>query len=129
MIQYIKLVDGDELVGDVTEDKDSFIVFNPLQTFLKELENGRFIFDMTQYLIYTAGDNITIPKRSVLYSGNVSNEILEFYYNALEYVQKNMAPAVKQAILATSASVRSSLDNDHKPSDPVFSMNPKNTLH
>jgi hypothetical protein len=122
MIKHIKLIGGDEIIGDVqSEDNTSdLIVFNPLQVFFEETERNKFMIYMTEYLLYTTGNNVTIPLRSIVHSGTVTEEVLDYYFVSLEYVRTTINPAIKDTLVKSSIFLTGKMEsNGHTESKGI----------
>lgn len=117
MLKYIKLVDGDEIVGDISDensDENNILIYNPLQLLMRENDIGKYEILFSKYLLYTPGNNFVLPMKSVMFITNVSSEIYEYYYVALEFVQKNIEPMVRASIMSTTNTMRSLNDGSHE---------------
>jgi hypothetical protein len=83
MIQVIKLVSGEELVGDVTTDAEGVqvVIKQPcyLQMIPARSESSQSMMALVPYAMYLEDHSVTIESKNILWSGKPVTELYNQY--------------------------------------------------
>ena len=86
MIQIVKLINGEEIIGDVEGDFSEFYnIFEPFNiTYVDEEKYGVGV-KLDYILAFSQNNCVTIKNNSVLYSYIPSKNMTEYYKKLVEY--------------------------------------------
>lgn len=100
MIQIVKLINGEEIIGDVEGDFSEFYnIFEPFNiTYVDEEKYGVGV-KLDYILAFSQNNCVTIKNNSVIYSYMPSSSLQDYYEKLIEYKnEQNPEELVKQTI-------------------------------
>ena len=100
MIKIVKLINGEEIIGDVEGDFSEFYnIFEPFNiTYVDEEKYGVGV-KLDYILAFSQNNCVTIKNNSVIYSYMPSSSLQDYYEKLIEYKnEQNPEELVKQTI-------------------------------
>jgi hypothetical protein len=93
----IKLVSGEELVSECTEEtSEAFLLLNPYAFMYASDQSGATGIKLIDFSYYADIKEFTIDKKHVIYyTYSVNNKLIEYYKNTLEANNKSFADTIK----------------------------------
>ncbi len=100
MIKIVKLINGEEIIGDVEGDFSQFYnIFEPFNIKYVDEEKYGVGVKLDYILAFSQNNCVTIRNNSVIYSYMPSNNLQSYYEKLVEYKnEQNPDELVKQTI-------------------------------
>ena len=104
MIRIVKLINGEEIIGDVEEDTSEFFnIHDPMLIETTQSQQGYRGTGLSNMLSLSTDDFITIDRKNVLTSFTVKDIIKEYYARVRQTLKSDstyLESSIKQAIKA-----------------------------
>lgn len=97
-IRYIRLVTGDELVGDVISNGDGYYqITDPMVLDdMQDSSTGKIGIVLNKYCPFSEDDYVSIRESDVVCSTSVHPIVKEYYYQSVRYSDKFMSNILNQ---------------------------------
>lgn len=84
-IQHLRLINGEEIVGDIIAETETTIVMdNPLQVEERREEGGSSLV-LTKYIPFSKTQICELAKSHIITFNELHPELIRYYYNSLKF--------------------------------------------
>lgn len=88
-IQHLRLINGEEIVGDIIAETDTTIVMdNPLQVEERREESGTVLV-LSKYIPFSKNQICELAKSHIITFNELHPELIRYYYNSLKFNQSS----------------------------------------
>lgn len=115
MIKIVRLVTGEELIGDVEEvGYFSYSITRPMLIVQGTFASYEVAMKLTDYLLFSSEKTITIPAKSVVTQYKPLDSFEKYYITCIEYNDRVTKPAIKEQATFAASELKYVLDEDAK---------------
>lgn len=115
MIKIVRLVTGEELIGDVEEaGYFSYSITRPMLIVQGAFASYEVAMKLTDYLLFSSEKTITIPAKSVVTQYKPLDSFEKYYITYIEYSDRVTKPAIKEQATFAASELKYVLDEDAK---------------
>lgn len=125
-IQHIRLINGEEIIGDIVDYYDNKILIScPLVVSEKLTPAGKSAVVLTKYIPFSANNICEISNNHVITITDLHEEMIRYYYHSLRFSyvsEENMIKEIQAVNIMMEASLMDTYSNSIKTSDGSDSL-------